>query len=320
AGLEFLGLPAAGFDRSRPMTLVTSSLEILRSAFSAWRLLGREHYDVVVCFGGYVSLPVGFAASWRGIPLVLHEQNSVPGLSNKVLASRATAIALTYAMSRDYFKDSSSNRFRMIGNPVRESVLHGDGARGRKRFGIPDDSLFLLVFGGSLGAQHLNDALVAMQNDLLDIDGLYVVHSVGERNYERVVESLGKVDDPRWIVVPYLDEMGDALNACDLVIARAGATSLAEITALGIPSLLVPFPYATDDHQTKNARGLLEAGAASVVADSELETELFSIKLMELLRNRQLRDTMASAAQSLGRPNATVELADLVEACGNQGM
>lgn len=312
AGLEFVGLEAAGYDRAKPFTLLTSSWKVLRSAGKAQKLFRTRGIDAAIGFGGYVSLPVGLAAGRCHIPLVIHEQNSVPGLTNKILASKAQAIALTYGLSASYLKDEDAARSVVTGNPVRASVLESDGAKGRKLFDIPEDALFLLIFGGSLGAKHLNEAIIPLKDELMAIDKLYIVQSAGELTYDDTRAGLADVLGPRWQLVPYIDQMGDVLCACDLVLSRAGATSLAEITALGKPSLLVPFPYATGDHQTKNADGLVEEGASLRVADSQLDTLEFKEKLFRLITDVELRKKMAAATREFGKPNATDNLVELI--------
>lgn len=312
AGVAFIGLPARGFDRSRPWTLVTSSAIIAVSTVRAWRLIGRWRPDVVLGFGGYVSIPVGIAASLRRVPLVLAEQNSVPGLANRFLSRWAKRVGATYEESAALFRHP--DRVVVTGNPVRPAVLASSAAGGRARFGLPGDATVLLAFGGSRGARHLNQALVGLRDRLLAIPGLEVVHVAGRDEAASVRDALaaaGGDGEGRWRVLEYIDDMGAALASADLVLARAGATSIAEITALGKPALLVPYPYATDDHQTKNAAACLQHGAAVVVADADLDRERFGDTLVELLSDPGSRATMAAASRALGRPDAAMRVARL---------
>lgn len=312
AGVAFRPLPAAGFDRARPWTLVTSSLRIALSTVRAWRWMGKERPDVVIGFGGYVSLPVGAAALLRGVPLVLHEQNSVPGMANRVLSRWAKAVGVTYDESRTALK--RPERAVLTGNPVRANVLTSNREVGRKNLGLAENDLVLLVFGGSRGARHLNSALVAIAPRLLAIDGLRVIHVTGAGEYERVREAFDAVGgDPsgRWTILDYLDGMGDAIAAADLVVARAGATSIAELTVLGAPCVLVPYPYATDDHQTTNAAAMVERGAAVLVADAELDDSRFGDELAALLGDAARRATMSAASRELGRPDAAARVVRL---------
>jgi len=312
AGIEFFSVPSKGFDRSRPWTFITAGLTVLASLVRAASLVRRYRADVIAGFGGYVSLPVGIAAVLTRTPLVLAEQNSVPGLANRVLSGRARSVAVTYEGSRAHLK--RPERAVLTGNPVRSAVIEADRDAGRRALGLSEDDLVLLVFGGSRGARHINDTMVTLWPDLSAIDGLQVVHVAGRIEAASVrerVEAAGNAEG-RYRVFDYIDGMGDAIAACDAIVARAGATSIAEITAIGRPAILVPYPYATDDHQTLNARAVAEGGGAFVVADSELDTSVFEDAVHRLLTDAALRERMAASAKELGRPLAAVELAALI--------
>lgn len=309
AGVAFRGLRASGFDRARPWTLLTSSARIAASTLIAWRWMGTERPDVVMGFGGYVSIPVGFAALLRGVPLVLHEQNSVPGMANKWLSRWATAVGVTYGESAPLL--AHPERVEVTGNPVRPAVLAADRTGGREALAIPENATVLLVFGGSRGARHLNAAIVALRGRLAEIPNLIVVHIAGKLEAESVsaaLDAAGGDLDGRWRVLGYVDEMGSTLAASDLVVARAGATSIAEISALGLPAVLVPYPYATDDHQTRNAATMVEHGAAELVADADVDGERFGDIVVGLLGDARQRATMSDASRTLGRPNAAALL------------
>ena len=210
--------------------------------------------DVAIGFGAYLELPLVRAAAKLGIPVALHEQNSVPGLANKRSAKLARLIATGQPSVGDILREHAGSATRIVftGNPVRRSVLDGDRARGRAALGIDEDATVLLVFGGSLGAKHLNERLAELKGALLAIEGLHVVQSTGKGGYDDAVAALDLSGDEgaRWQVRSYIDDMGDVLAAADLVLSRAGASSVAEIAALAVPSILVPYPFATADHQT----------------------------------------------------------------------
>ncbi len=312
AGVPFSALPASGFDRARPWTLVTSSVQIAVSTVRAVGLLRRYHPDVAIGFGGYVSIPVGLAARVRGVPLVLHEQNSVPGLANRVLSRWATRVALTYPEASSALKHPE--RCVVTGNPVRPGVVDASRERGRELFGVPLDALLLLAFGGSRGARHINTALLTMRERLLSLPAVRVVQVAGRAEADSVRVALAQAGGDgggRWQVLDYVDDMGSGLAAADVVLSRAGATSLAEITVLGRPAVLVPYPYATDDHQTRNAASLLAAGAAEVISDADLDTPRFGDTLLRLLSDAEARATMAAASKRLGRPDAALRVAEL---------
>ncbi|MDP2232047.1 MAG: glycosyltransferase, partial [Actinomycetota bacterium] len=232
----------------------------------------------------------------------------------------AHAVGVTYVASAEYLHHPE--RVTVTGNPVRPAVLTASRARGRAAFGLPDDGLVLLVFGGSRGARHINSAVVALRDRLLVLGNLYVVQVAGRTEAGDVRSDLaarGGDGDGRWLVLDYVEEMGSLIAAADLVLARAGATSIAEITALGRPMLLVPYPYATDDHQTRNAAEVVGAGAGVLVQDRDLDSPLLAEELLRLLGDSDVRDTMSAASRALGRPDAARCVAALVrEASGGR--
>jgi UDP-N-acetylglucosamine--N-acetylmuramyl-(pentapeptide) pyrophosphoryl-undecaprenol N-acetylglucosamine transferase len=274
----------------------------------------------VIGFGGYVSIPVGLAASWLKIPLLIHEQNSAAGLANRFLAKRADTIALTYAQAGTALGQrlvgASSKRgalLHLTGNPVRSALLGASRDQARQSLGLPTDARMLLVFGGSLGARHINQALLDQAEELMALPDLHVFQISGAKDYDSVRAKLDQLPSfaERWHLQGYCDRMGEVLTAADVVVSRAGATSLAEISAIGVPALLVPYPYATDDHQTSNAQAMVTAGAALMIPDDELDSPHFLELLMKLLNSGELRVTMAQAAKGLGSANATAAVVDL---------
>ncbi len=311
--MPFVALSAKGFDRAKPLSLFSSSAVLLKSTMTAIGLVSRQKPDVVVGFGGYVSIPVGLAAAIRGVPLVIHEQNSIPGLANRILARFARTIAVTYEGSTTKFP--ASGRTVLTGNPVRREILLAARDRARERLGVDRDALLLLVVGGSRGARHINEAMVELYPRLRTIARLRVIHVAGRIEAASVAERIAtqrKRTDDFYRVLDYVEDMGSALAAADLVVSRAGATSLAEITALGRAAVLVPYPYATDDHQTVNASYLARSGGAVVVPDSELDGATFGDTILRLLMDGDRLDRMSKASAALGQPNATRELIGVV--------
>lgn len=263
----------------------------------------RRRPDVVIGFGGYVSIPVGLAAVALRIPLVLHEQNSVPGMANRFLSRFADAVGVTYEESARAM--AHPERCEVTGNPVRSSVLASDRERGRHALGIPSEATLMVVFGGSRGARHLNSAVIARARDIMNAGDVHVVQVTGTAEFATVSAELDCGDaSGRWHLYPYIDEMGDVLAAADLVVCRAGATSIAEITVLGLPAVLVPYPYATEDHQSRNAATMASHGAAEVVADADMDDDAFRALLVGLLSDATRRATMAAASEALGRADA----------------
>jgi len=332
AGLAFAAISSAGFDRARPLSLLSSGAKALKGVFQAMGLLRREKPSAVVCFGGYVSVPVGIAAWLRKVPLVVHEQNSHMGMTNRFLASRAQFIALTYPKTAG-LPSKLKAEVAFLGNPVRGSVQDADSSRARALFDIPDTAKILLVFGGSRGARKINQATVAALSTFLSKrDRWHIIHGTGQAEYDSVMQDVQEVFErspelqSRYHALPYIENMGDVLVAADLVVSRAGATSIAELTALGKPSVLVPYPYATDDHQTTNAQALLALGGARLIADSKLavpeegytsgtdcvETSPYRDTLLELTGDEQALKTMAERAATLGKRDAAAKLAEAI--------
>lgn len=323
-GYPFEALPATGLDRSRPWTLLTAAARVLSSRarlVREFREQGRP--DVAVGFGAYVEFPLGMAAIKLGVPLVLHEQNSVPGLANKRLARHAVTVALATPAARPAFEGSLGPRTQVVetGNPVRRMILEPDRAGSRARLGIAPDARVLLVFGGSKGATHLNDAVCGLRDQLLSREGLVVMHGTGERDFAEVTQRLALSEDERrsWRVSPYINDMGSALAACDMVLSRAGASSIAEIAARCVPSLLVPYPFATANHQAVNARFLVDAGGAVMLDDERLDDPVFPETLFGMLDDPGRLATMRAHLEGLGSAQSAARLADAVEAAMARG-
>ena len=320
AGIDFQPIEVTGFDRERPWTLVSALWRLSREAKRLTRLFEDDEAlkpDVAIGFGAYVELPLVRAAAHLGIPYALHEQNSVPGLANKQSARGASLIAIAQPSVAEVFEQrgAASERIVFTGNPVRRSVLAGERSRGRDALGAGDDETLLVTFGGSLGAHHLNERMTSLKRDLLAIDGVRVLHSTGADDYEATVRALAltPAEAERYVVRPYIDNMGDVLAAADLVLSRAGASSIAEIAALAVPAVLVPYPHATADHQTTNAHLLVDAGAAVMFPDARIDDDAFADELLALLRDDARRDAMRAAARGLEQARAAQKLADALE-------
>lgn len=276
---------------------------VLAALWQCRGLLRRHQPRVMLGMGGYVTGPAGLAARWQGCPLVIHEQNAMAGLTNRLLASVARRI-LTGLDAR--FPGRAAVEF--TGNPVRASIAavsapqtRYDGHRGPMR---------LLVIGGSLGALTLNRAVPAALARLSEETRPTVMHQAGERTIEAAREAYaaGAVTAD---VRAFIDDMAAAYDWCDLVICRAGALTVSELATAGVPAILVPYPYAVDDHQSANARRLVEVGGAELIADDQLEPERLAERLTRLLGDRRVLARMAEAARTLGRPDAAARVADV---------
>ena len=257
--------------------------------------------------GGYVAGPVGLAAVARRTPLVLSEADSHLGLANRLLAPFARRVCLAFPIpGRD------GERYVVTGRPIPRAIVEADRDTARERLGVPPGAPCVVVFGGSLGARSLNLAAV----DALRDPDVFVVHITGRRDFAEVLARLGDAQ-PNYRVLEYLDSLADPLAAGDLVVARAGG-SIFEIAAAGRPAILVPYPAATADHQTGNARWMADAGAAVVLPDSDLTAERLRGEVQELLSDPRRMEQMSASSRSLARPDAAARIADEVMAAIGQ--
>lgn len=268
--------------------------KLVRSLFQAQGILRRFKPDLVVGFGGYVSVPVLMAARVLHVPYLIHEQNAVPGVSNKLLARGAAMICVSYADTLNCFHRDKS---RLTGNPLRQGF-----DQVREELDVPGQ---VLVFGGSRGARAINDAMVACLPELLRwTNPPHIVHQTGEEDCSWVQKAYEAAGYASAEIVPFIDDMAAAYERSSLVICRAGATSLAELTVCGRPAILIPYPHATADHQSANARALERAGAAVVLPQKDLSGFRLATELRILLADRGHLQLMAQRGRSIARPDA----------------
>jgi len=307
AGYEIDLLDVRGIDRRNPLRAAVAVGKAIAGVGVARRALRRREADVVLGGGGYVAGTAGMAAVLTRTPLVLTEADSHLGLSNRLLAGRARRVCLAFPIA-----GREGERYMLTGRPVPAAVLEADREVARRRFGIPAGARCLLVMGGSQGARSIN--LAAIEAFAEDGGGrdFHVLHLCGRRDHDELVRRLAAASHgERYTLIAYEPNLGDVLAACDLVVARSGG-SIFEVTAAGRPALLVPYPHATADHQTANAKWMTDAGAAEVVEDSVLSPALLSSRVGELLSDSARLAAMTSASASLAMPDAARRIADEV--------
>ncbi|MDX9757531.1 MAG: undecaprenyldiphospho-muramoylpentapeptide beta-N-acetylglucosaminyltransferase [Bacteroidota bacterium] len=305
-GYPFDAVWIAGLQRAFSLRTLLLPLKLLVSLGQSWRILRRRRPHVVVGTGGYVSGPLLYVAARSGRRALIHEQNEYPGITTRKLAPLVDEVHITFPSSARLLP--AAKRLVESGNPVRPSLRRRDTGDARVFFGLHPARTTLFVFGGSLGARSINRALRPLVPRLVR-EEFQLIWQTGTADFTEL-QSLGALYREQVVVRPFIDEMDLAYSAADLVLCRAGATSLAELTALGIPSLLVPYPHAAADHQYRNAVALAEQGAAQVLRDEELgrlERELFG-----LLDSRAALARMAEAATAAGRPRAAYDIATAV--------
>ncbi|MBN2389421.1 MAG: undecaprenyldiphospho-muramoylpentapeptide beta-N-acetylglucosaminyltransferase [Anaerolineae bacterium] len=309
AGLPFIGIPAGGLHGVALLNAVRNGWQLTRGTFAALRHLRRERPDAILTTGGYVSGPVAVAAAWRQVPILVYLPDIEPAQSVKALARLATRIGVTVEDSRDFLP---AKKVIVTGYPLGERITRWNRVAGRQALGLPLDDLVLLVFGGSRGARSINRALLAQLPALTEV--VHVLHVSGELDWPEISaarETLPEDVKARYHAYAYLhDEMGAAMAAADLAVCRAGASILGEFPYFGLPSILVPYPHAWR-YQKVNAAWLADRGAAVVVEDAELPTQLASTACA-LLQDTARREAMATAARTLARPDAAQRLAELL--------
>ncbi|UCH82203.1 MAG: undecaprenyldiphospho-muramoylpentapeptide beta-N-acetylglucosaminyltransferase [Nitrospiraceae bacterium] len=319
-GIESRIIPKEGYDirfiRSEGLVgrdVVSTCRSLSRlpmSLLDSRRILKEIHPDLVLGVGGYSSGPLVFCARLMGIPSLIHEQNTLPGLTNRILGKIADIIAVTYHESMKYFPPEKTY---LTGNPVREEILKGDRDRGCKTFSLDKHLFTIFIFGGSSGASTINralgEALVYLEPFKKSIQFL---HQTGEKDFDAVKEIYSSKGF-RGTVLPFAYEMADAYAVADLIISRAGATTLAELTACGKAAILVPYPYAAGNHQEINARKLWDVGAAQMILDSELNGRTLSDMIKYLLEDTDAIGEMERTSQSLGSSEATKKIVELIK-------
>ena len=302
AGYPFHPLRVAGIDRRNPLKAARAVALAAAATVEARRILKRERAGAVIGGGGYVAGPAGAAAVTLRIPLVLTEADSHLGIANRVLASRARRVFLAFPIA-----GREAPRYEVVGRPVPPGTGKVDRDAARRRFGIDPDAPCLLVFGGSLGARSINFAA-------LDAFGsgapCSVLHAGGRRDHDELRARLDELGSPpHYHLEPFVQPFADALAAADLAVARSGG-SVFELAAVGLPSVLVPYPHATADHQTGNARWMADGGAAVVVPDSELDGPRLAREVGALLASPDRMAAMAAAARKLARLDAADRIAE----------
>ncbi len=294
AGYEFDAFRVKGLPRRPGWAFFEAAALAGRAPLSCARILRRRRPDVVLGGGGYVAGPMVLAAAASRIPAALTEADAHLGLANRLAAPFARRVFLSFPI-----EGRDDGKYRVVGRPIPARSRPVDPAEARKRFGLSESDVVVLVFGGSQGARALNEAAVTTWGE----EGPAVLHLAGERDYPHLRE---RIDRPGYVLLPFTDEFGGALSSADLVVARAGG-SVWEVAAAGKPALLVPYPHATADHQDANARYFERGGGALVVREDELDLRL---QAGALLGDSDRLAAMGAAMRRLARPNAAEDIAE----------
>ncbi|WDC84085.1 undecaprenyldiphospho-muramoylpentapeptide beta-N-acetylglucosaminyltransferase [Caloramator sp. mosi_1] len=295
------------------MSTFRSLLKVLKGFGRAGKIINEFRPDVVIGTGGYVCGPVVMQAALKGIPTIIHEQNAFPGVTNKILSHFVDKIAITFRESEKYFP---KNKVVYTGNPIRKQILTANKEQAILSMGLEKNKPIVLVVGGSRGAKNINNAVIGIIDELYRNE-IQLIFITGESNFAEVMDEIKakyKVNNMKGIkILPYVYNMHDALAASDLIISRAGATIISEITALGKPSILIPSPYVANNHQEYNARALEEKGACIVIKESELKNDILKEQVLNIVKNKDILKNMSTASKRLGKLDAADKIVGIID-------
>ncbi len=306
-GWPFFGIDIRGFQRGFSAGNLAFPFKLVKSLIASNKIIRDFSPDVVIGTGGYVSGPPVYMAARRGVFTAIQEQNSLPGVTSKILGKRVNAIYTGFRETEKYF---SGLNVIFSGNPVRKEIGITAREDARKKFGIPSDKKVMLVFGGSQGSASINRNLDRIIGELLGLDDLFIIWQTGKaefRHYEIQYEN-----EHRLLLMPYIEDMDMAYAASDWGLTRAGALTLAELAVVGLPVILVPFPHAAEDHQMHNARAMEKEGAAIVIKDTdEYSAELLK-NIINLYEEVELREKMSESIKRFAIDDAAERIIESV--------
>ena len=312
AGYNIKYIDIAGFNRKNLLKNVSVMKKLIKARKDCRRIIREFKPDCVVCTGGYVSGPVIMAAAKEGIPSLIHEQNVYPGLTVKGSEKYVKYLAVSFDETVKLMKEK--DKCVVTGNPIRTEIITANKESAREKLGI--DIPFVLAFGGSLGAQRINDTVVSIIPKLKENGGIKLLFGTGERNYENVKNAAyanGLTDEDKDIeIIPYIDNMAEVMAAADIVIARSGAITVSELAAMGKPSILIPSPNVVRNHQEQNAREFEKAGAAAVITEDELTSERLYNEIIRMLGDDNCLKNMSNNLKAIAKTDALEKIYELM--------
>lgn len=313
-GFAFETIKVQGLKRKISLDIFKTGFKAVEGVTKSLTILRKFNPHVVVGTGGYVCGPVLLAAKILGIPTIIHEQNALPGMTNKLLGKFVDRIMLTFADSEKYFNQKKT---KLTGLPVREEILNISKEEGLKALNLDPTKKTILITGGSRGAKNINDSMVDSYPELLEKKDLQFIHITGEVGYEEILKNINKrginlKKQGNIIIKPYLYNMEYAIACADLCISRAGATFLAEMTLKGIPSILIPYPFASENHQEYNAMSLVNRKAAIMILDKDLSGKKLANNILKIVDNGNLLQEMTDSAIKAGNSDSLVKIKKVI--------
>jgi len=298
-------ITVSGFHRKQIWKNVGTARDLMKGLKEAKKILKDFRPDLVIGTGGYVCGPVVRTAHKLGIPCYIHEQNAFPGMTNKMLEGHVEKVFLSFEEAGKYFKQPEKHV--VVGNPIRGNFLAGGREEYREKLGIKEDEFAVLCFGGSLGAGKINEVMLEAIHTFNGVKGLKLFFGTGKRYYEEICKTLNEAgvelaDNVK--LMPYIDSMNEYLNACDVVISRAGALTISEITACGKASILIPSPNVTGNHQYHNAKVVADKGGAVLIEEKDLTADKVVKALLTLKNDPRSLEKMSQASRGCGRTDS----------------
>ena len=305
AGFKIEGLNIAGFDRGNLLANINLPFKVISSLLKARKIIKEFQPDFAVGTGGFASGPALFIAARMGIPTFIQEQNSIPGKTNIFNAKKAKTVFTAYPNMEKFFNGTKT---LFQGNPIRKNIITDiiDSDLAKEKLGLEKGKLTILSVGGSLGSRTLNNGWKENLNNVLEKD-YQLIWQTGKLDYKNILEETKDIHSRNIQIVEFIKNMEMAYSAADVIVSRAGAIAISELAIAKKPVLLVPFPFAAEDHQTKNAQTLVEKNAAKMVKDTEMK-EKFWNTLSEICENEDLRTEMAQNLEFFAKPKATEEI------------
>lgn len=301
-GFAFKYVTAKYLRRKISIENIKTLFASAKGVMEASKIINDFKPDIVVGTGGYVCGPVVLAAHFKKIPTMIHEQNVFPGITNKLLSKVVDVIGISFSEAEKYFPEQARKKLVLVGNPVRKDVLTADRKKSRVKFNISSDDIYIYSFGGSGGQLSLNEAIIDVIKKYNGKNGVKILHITGKRLYDSFMEKLNhSVKIEKNIEVRnYMYDAATALSASDIVIGSAGAITIAEITALGVPSILIPKTYTAENHQEYNARALEKEGAAKVILEKNLNGSELIKAIEEIIENKNVLKAMSLNSKRMG--------------------
>lgn len=317
AGFNLKTLKIEGIRRSLSTDNIRRVITALKAKEKAEKIIKDFAPDVVLGTGGYVCWPVITAADKLDIPTALHESNVSPGLTTRLVSNKCDMIFLNNEKTKEYL--SKKTKTRVVGNPLKKDFERVDRESARRKMGIKNDEIFILSFGGSIGAKKLNETIVeVMEKHSSKTEKIKHLHATGKRYYNQAEKKYMDRPHGGCRIVPYINNMAASLSAADIVICRCGAMTLSELSAIGVASILIPSPNVSANHQYKNGIPLFETGAADLIEEKNLTSELLTERILFLENNKIERKNRAKNIKAFFKPNAAKEIVEGLFALKNR--